>query len=217
MKTDFFELISGLSITGNLKINIQPQQSGQLIVSVLLTNDAVKDKAVKAIPPMLLSGTATELNEGFFIAITKPLQDTHQLFMNMAEHEKAVSKARTENSMTKNSSAGSNKSGDRRKFDEQMKKVTDLEAKKKYGEAIGQMPTTKQYPAYADEIKTKMNELRTKHGSLSLFEDEPQSDTSTEEKEDDGFDEDNDDINDDDDPPFEPDEDNDDDKDNDNN
>ncbi len=213
MKTNFFELIAGLSITGNLKLNIQPQQNGQLIVSVLLTNDAVKDKAVKTIPPLLLNGSANELNEGFFTAITAPLQKTHQLLVNLAEHEKAVSKVKTENSTTKSSATGSNKSGDRKKFDEQMKKVTDLEAKKKYGEAIGQMPTEKQYPAYADEIKTKMNELRTKHGSLSLFEDDPQPDTGTEEKKED-HDDDNDDINE---PPFEPDEDNDDDNDNDNN
>jgi len=53
-----------------------------------------------------------------------------------------------------------------------MKKVTDLEELKKYGEAIGQLPKAEDFPEQVELIKKKNDELRTKHGSLSLFETE---------------------------------------------
>lgn len=221
METNFFDQIAALKVSGNISINIQSLEDGNMAVSVLLTNKEVKDKAAGKIPSMLLKGPVKELNEKFFVSITAPIQKTNQLFCNMLEHEKAIDSAKGNSKMQndQNNSAKKDKENKRKKFDEQMKKVDELEKLKKYGEAIGQVPDAKLYPEFATEIKNKMQQLRGKHGSLSLFGEEETLPSSTGnerhetyEENNDNDDNDNNDENDvdndDDEPPFNPDEEN---------
>lgn len=173
MKTTFFTQITAIGITaGTLRVNIQPQQSGILIVSVLLADDTVKDKAAQLIPPLVLRGSATELDEGFFGSIQSPIQQTNTLIANLIAYETAMTKAGKESREQKEQEATTQKEKDskRKKFDEQMKKVEDLEKLKKIGEAIGQLPDLQQFPEFSDEIKKKNQQLRSQHGTLSLFE-----------------------------------------------
>ena len=65
MKTNFFENIKRLAFQGNLNLTIANGADQKLTVSVLLAND-LPDRAARIIPPMLLKGEATELDEGFF-------------------------------------------------------------------------------------------------------------------------------------------------------
>ena len=91
MKTNFFENIAGLGFNGNLNLTITRHDNGELAVSVLLANDKISDTAGKAIPPMLLRGIATELDEGCFEAIcATPIISTAKLFANMDEYQKAA-------------------------------------------------------------------------------------------------------------------------------
>lgn len=172
MQTTFFEQVASLKLEGDLRLNIQVQTDGQMIVSVLLSNKQVKDKAVKKIPPLVLTGTSTEVDEGFFPAITAPLQKTNTLLCNISAHEKAFDKASKENRIVKDKEADLKKEKDakRKKFDEQMKKVDELEKKNKIGEAIGALPKLSEFPMFEEEIKKKSNALRNQHGSLSLFD-----------------------------------------------
>lgn len=176
MKTNFFTQITTMGITaGTLRVTIQPQQSGILIVSVLLADDTVKDKAAQLIPPLVLKGSATELDEGFFGSIQSPIQQTNTLIANMVAYETAMTKAGKESRQQKEQESTTQKEKEvkRKKFDEQMKKVEDLEKLKKIGEAIGQLPDLQQFPEFSEEIKKKNQQLRSQHGTLSLFE-EPQ-------------------------------------------
>lgn len=176
MKTNFFSQIAAMGVTAStLRVNIQPQQAGILIVSVLLADDTVKDKAAQLIPPLVLKGSATELDEGFFGSIQSPIQQTSTLIANMVAYETAMTKAGKESRQQKEQEATTQKEKDskRKKFDEQMKKVEDLEKLKKIGEAIGQLPDLQQFPEFSEEIKKKNQQLRSQHGTLSLFE-EPQ-------------------------------------------
>lgn len=175
METNFFSQIATLGATGTLRVNIQPQKEGNFIVSVLLSNETVKDKAVQLIPPLVLKGSAAELDNGFFEAIQSPIQQTSTLIANMGAYETAMTRAGKESRQEKEreTSMQKEKDGKRRKFDEQMKKVEDMEKLKKIGEAIGQLPEVQQFPEFAEEIKKKNQQLRSQHGTLSLFE-EPQ-------------------------------------------
>lgn len=176
MKTNFFTQITAMGVTaGTLRVTIQPHQSGILIVSILLADDRVKDKAAQLIPPLVLKGSVTELDEGFFGSIQSPIQQTCTLIANMVAYETAMTKASKESRQQKEQEATTQKEKEvkRKKFDEQMKKVEDLEKLKKIGEAIGQLPDLQQFPEFSDEIKKKNQQLRSQHGSLSLFE-EPQ-------------------------------------------
>ncbi|HEK22058.1 MAG: hypothetical protein C0191_04650 [Mucilaginibacter sp.] len=92
MQTNFFNHIAGLEFQGNLNLIIAKATDGKLTVSVLLAN-ATTDKAGNVIPPMILRGEATELDEGFFTAINSPLKQTAQLFANMDAYQKSLDEA----------------------------------------------------------------------------------------------------------------------------
>ena len=94
MKTNFFEQIAGLQINGNLQMNIQPQEGGTLTISVLLANNNPKISAGKNIPPMLLKGTAQELDEAFFGQIGEPVKQTIKLFANAEAYQAELDKAK---------------------------------------------------------------------------------------------------------------------------
>jgi len=93
MKTNFFEQVAGLAITGTLQINIQPQESGTLTVSVMLVNNNPKITTGKNIPPMLLTGSAQELDEAFFNQVGEPVKRTVKLFANADAYQKELDKA----------------------------------------------------------------------------------------------------------------------------
>ena len=93
MKTNFFEQIAGLAITGTLQINIQPHESGTLTVSVMLVNNNPKITTGKNIPPMLLTGSAQELDEAFFNQVGEPVKRTVKLFANADAYRKELDKA----------------------------------------------------------------------------------------------------------------------------
>lgn len=205
MQTNFFSQIKQLNVTGNLRLNIQPQENGELIVSLLLDTSHVKDKAAKLIPPLILKGSDSDLDNGFFESIAQPVMTTQSLLVNMQQHGEAVEKANKESRIVKDKqdTQKKDKDGKRKKFDEQMKKVDDLVKLKKIGEAIGQLPDLKLFPEFETEIKKKSQELRGQHSSLSLFGDEPTATTTeendtSEENDDNDSDEDNDDANEDD-------------------
>ncbi|MES2373399.1 MAG: PRTRC system protein E [Bacteroidota bacterium] len=172
MLTNFFQQIAAMNLTGNIRLNIQPQDDATMTVSLLLVNDSLKDKSANKIPPLILKGSIEELDQKFFDTIKVPVQKTNQLLCNMKEHEAALKNIQNNNNKTSSAPVGS-KDAKRKKFDEQMKKVSDLERLNKIGEAIGQMPDTKTYPEFETEIKNKMQQLRSKHGTLSLFGDTP--------------------------------------------
>lgn len=208
MQTNFFTNLSALGVTGTFRLIIQPQSDGAMIVSLLLADDSLKDKAQQNIPPLVLKGTAADLDEGFFNAVKAPIQQTVTLLTNMSTYEKALNTAQRDSKQETN--LKKDKEGKRKKFDEQMKKVEELEKQKKIGEAIGQLPDIKLFPEFSEEIKKKSQQLRSQHGTLSLFEppaeevsspDQPDADSLEEDNEDNENDDENndDDFNEDDD------------------
>jgi len=171
MATNVFRGLHQLYPNGNWIINITSGE-GKMIVSVLPVSDKLNDKAVKLIPPMNLSGTPQELDESFFSAIQKPVEKTVALFTNLEGYEAAVEKAKAQSKMESDKKDKAKKeAGDKNtKYEAQMKKVTELETQNKIGEAIGQLPKAEDFPDRAEEIKKKLEELRGKHGTLSLFD-----------------------------------------------
>ncbi|MDP2422158.1 hypothetical protein [Sediminibacterium sp.] len=184
MQTNFFSILSSLNLEGNFRLNIQRQPDNKMLVSVLLVNDDIKDKSVKQIPALVHSGFTYDLDKGFFQSIQEPVQKQNGLLCNLSAHEKALEKTKKDNE-NRNTTTPTNSSGKRKKFDNQMKKVTELEQQKKYGQAIAQLPKEKDFPEYTAEITKKMQELKAKHGSLSFFETaepiSPDNDTADEE------------------------------------
>jgi len=94
MKTNFFELVAGFSLTGNLQINIHQVEGGTQTVSVMLFAKDPKATTGKNLPPMLLKGTPRELDEAFFEQISQPIRQTEKLFANAEAYQKELEKAK---------------------------------------------------------------------------------------------------------------------------
>ncbi len=173
MATNFFQSIEALQVQGDWKINIAKEPSGMWVVSVLFFNDTVGDDARKKVPPILLKGTATELDEGFFPEITKPVQETAQLFINMEQYlkEREQAKLQSQKEKDKATQEEKNKTDRQKKYEEVMKKASELEAAGKFREAFVKVPEADQYPEHADAIREKKSAL-AKQFSPDLFNDD---------------------------------------------
>ena len=164
METHFFNQIAQLAIQGKLHLVITQEANSQLVVSVLLENEQCSDPAKLLLPPLVLRGTAEELDAGFFQSITQPLEETSSLLVNMEQYIEAQKQAQRQSAMEKEKAEKQQK-----KYDEAMKKVADLEAQGKYREAWSKLPPPDEFPNYADKIRKKRSELST-HFAPTLFE-----------------------------------------------
>lgn len=195
MKTNFFEHIKGLSFQGNLNLTIAKAADDKLTVSVLLAND-LPDRAGRVIPPMILKGEATEMDEGFFNAISEPLAKTSQLFANMEAYNKSIEEAKEKSRETKdkklkndkakakstsNTTETSDEDDDNSPDEENLfsnqeaEKQQIAEKKKRYDDAMFQISELNKQCKYAEAISLlpdvaeypeKATELQTKRDGL---------------------------------------------------
>jgi hypothetical protein len=86
--TNFFENIASLQVPGIWKIDIHTDENGQLVVS------ALGDSETKAISPLIHRGTAQEMDNGFFEAIAKPVQEITGFYASTEEYLKNLEKAK---------------------------------------------------------------------------------------------------------------------------
>lgn len=172
MGTNFFKSILALQVAGNWKINITKEDTDKLIVSVLFYNDTVGDDARKKVPPILLKGTAEEIDNGFFEAIAEPVQDTAKLFANMEQFLKEKEQAKVSSQMEKDNilKMGKEKSEMQKQYESAMKKAEELESAGKFKEAWMKVPTADLYPEYKDIIHSRRAELADKF-PVDLFND----------------------------------------------
>lgn len=171
MKTNFFETLAALNVQGNWNISIKYGAQSRMLVSLLFTNEEVGDNAKNLIPPMVLKGTAQELDEGFFDSIENPVKKTASLFVNMEQYLKAQEAAQLQSKTEQDKKQKETKqkeTGDK-KYETQMKKVSELETAGKYREAFGQLPKVSDYPDHEEEITEKKNELMEKFEDTGLF------------------------------------------------
>jgi PRTRC genetic system protein E len=158
---DFFQSLIALQVAGDWKINIAKETADKLIVSVLFYNETIGDDARKKVPPILLKGTAKELDEGFFQAIEQPIKETAQLFTNMEQFLKEKEQAKINSQMEKDNTlkADKEKTDKQKKYEEAMKKTEELEAEGKHRDAWMKVPQPELYPEYAQAINNRRAEL----------------------------------------------------------
>nr|WP_315242112.1 PRTRC system protein E [uncultured Flavobacterium sp.] len=161
METNFFKSVTALAVAGDWTISIAKENTDTLIVSVLFHNSKVGDDARRKVPPILLRGTAQELDLGFFKAIEQPVQETAELFTNMEQFLKQKEVAKASSQMHKETADKAEKqiSDKQKKYEEAMKKVDELEAEGKHREAWMKVPPVEAYPEYAQLIRERRMEL----------------------------------------------------------
>ncbi|WP_062053035.1 PRTRC system protein E [Aquimarina longa] len=161
MNTNFFNQIAQLNIEGNLQINIQKTAEHTQIVSVLLQNENCGDTAKNNIPPLILKGTADDLDNGFFENISQPLEQTSALMLNMEAYLKAQELAKKQSAMEKEKAEKEKKQTDakEKKYQQAMSKTDKLEAEGDYRKAWTAVPEVNDFPHHEEEIRKRKKEL----------------------------------------------------------
>jgi PRTRC genetic system protein E len=181
MNTNFFQNIADLQITGNLNITIKPGEDGKLTVLVLVSNPKASENSAKAIPPLLLRGNSQELDEGFFDAISQPLQQTAGLLQNMAEYQKGQEKVRTSlkgnEKKPKDESPKddievtprTSKEDKRKEYAEVIRKIVELTGQCKFEDALALLPSVTDFPDKAPEILKRKADLERMNAQKQLL------------------------------------------------
>jgi len=187
MKTNFFSNIAAIGTSGTFKLAVTLNEKGEITVSEMF-NTTCGDKAVNRIVPLTLSGTAEELDEGFFEKITGPTQKVAGLMVNMEAHLKSVEAARVASKMEQDkknkekqaagstATAAAKKDADhelpdpkaekKKAYDSAIKSINELNANCKYEEALALLPTAEDHPDKAAEIQKLRTELDRKASQL---------------------------------------------------
>ncbi|WP_345951298.1 PRTRC system protein E [Mucilaginibacter sp. PAMB04274] len=182
MTTNFFQNIIALQVPGKWNRSIHSDEQGHLTISALFTAGHQADNATKAIPPMLLRGTAEELDNGFFEAIMQPVEQTAGLYHNLNAYAKELEKAKLASKMEQDKKAKAakaktepkeseeedgievsepkpDKEAQRRAWEEAMQQVSALDSQCLYEEALAVLPSVTDYPDKATELAKKQADL----------------------------------------------------------
>jgi PRTRC genetic system protein E len=195
MKTNFFENIANLNAPGIWKIGIHHDENGRFVVSALYTPTQSNEPALKTIAPLIFKGTATEMGDGFFEAIEKPVQETAGLYHNLDAYRKTLDDAKkklssgNKNQPAKVKQADNGESAEdievgepklsaedkKKAYTEVIRKVVELNDACKYEEALAVLPSEADYPEKAEELKKRKADLTRKAEqmaqALKLFND----------------------------------------------
>lgn len=172
METNFFKQIAEMNITGDLQIFISKGAENNLIVSTMLLNSECGDNAKKSIIPINLRGTAQELDEGYFKAVTTPIQTASGLMVNMEAFLKQLEQAKARSAMEKEKTDREKKAKEEkeRKFKEAIQKLDALEKEGKYRDAWMKVPYPLDYPEQAEALRNRRSALSAKFAP-DLFSD----------------------------------------------
>ncbi|MBY8961798.1 prtrc system protein e [Flavobacterium sp. D11R37] len=167
--TNFFAHIAAIPFEGCLNITVK-KDGEQLTTSVLLQNDGCGDAAKSHIPPLILKGSAKELCEGFFDAVSAPVAETSKLLVNMEQFLKGQEAAKKNAAMEKKKTEKMDKAdkSDKPATPEEIKamkykgimaEVDKLEAAGKYREAWLKVPKTSEFPDKSEEMQKRRSNL----------------------------------------------------------
>ena len=130
---EFFNFINS-KISDGVQLNITIRKVGEnLTMSIIPDTKAVKDKAVKDIEPLVLTGTANDFEKGFESAFA-PVVNVIGLVSDVSEYEKNIEEARkkTEMETKKKKDAEANK----KSFSDHIELAKLLFAEDKFKDAI---------------------------------------------------------------------------------
>ncbi|UZJ63972.1 PRTRC system protein E [Sphingobacterium sp. KU25419] len=164
MDTNFFSQLEQIGFAGDLQIVISKGEDNVWIVSTLLLNPMCGDKAKELIVPLLLRGTAQELDEGYVATITAPIEKASGLMDNMDAFVRQLEEAQKQSAMEKGKTEKQNKEREAKdkKYKDAMIKVDELEKEGKHRDAWMKVPETTDHPDKAEEIRKRKAGLSEK-------------------------------------------------------
>lgn len=174
----FFQTIYPMLAAGaDLSINIK-RVNDRLSVAVMPRHNGVKDEAQQHLVPLILNGTAIELDAEFLQAITMPVSRTMGVLANLETFERQAAKVSSESRPAKTAQEKESKEAreKREKMERLLKKTDEAVAGRKYSEALIWLKQARVL-APADrqkEIDDRTLEVRKMADAGSLFAVQPQ-------------------------------------------
>ena len=175
----FFKTIESMMNGVELQFNII-QKNDQLTVMVM-PKATIKDKAAGNIRPLIITGTADELDAGFLESITGAIATATGLMSNIVSFEAGADKLAKENEVEKKKAEL-----DKKEKEVKTKKYTSLMAKydtfkkdNKMKEAIGVLKQAKEFSTNAASIDKIIAECVAKLSQGSIFDATPLEDDKT--------------------------------------
>ncbi|GAE84952.1 PRTRC system protein E [Bacteroides reticulotermitis] len=169
----FFQSIYQMLATGtDLSINIRRTDT-KLSVVVMPRRTGVKDEAGQFIVPLVLNGTAVEMDDQFLQAITTPLQKAQGILINLETFEKQVQQATAQSKAAKSveDKEGKEAREKQKKMEKLIKKSNETAAAGRYQEATMWLKQARALvtPDKQKEIDILMQEVQKKATEGSLF------------------------------------------------
>lgn len=173
MKTNFFKIINHLQSPGSWTIHISPLIDGKLIVSVLLS-DPTSQKEGIVLSPMIFNETPESLDDILFSKIMEPVAQINELFVNVSEVQKSIENAKKllkdkAKQAKPESPKTDNTAEKKKKYEEAIKGVSELNSACKYDEALALLPDITEYPDKHAELDKLRTELEIKNKQLALL------------------------------------------------
>lgn len=134
----FFQTIYPMLAAGaDLSINIK-RVNDKLSVAVMPRHNGVKDEAQQHLVPLILNGTAIELDAEFLQAIMVPVSRTMGVLANLETFERQAAKVSSESRPAKTAQEKESKEAreKREKMERLLKKTDEAVAGRKYSEAL---------------------------------------------------------------------------------
>lgn len=163
----FFKLVAD-NLQEGQKINMTILKKGdKLVASLMADTTGVKDKAVTELPPMVISGTPEEFEEGFADAF-KPLASTFSLIADAKSYEDSVEEARKNTEMAKK--AKEKLADDKKKFADSLALAKKLKDEHKFKDAKSVLEKAiKMNGADSKKVTVLLAEISRESGEGSLF------------------------------------------------
>ena len=134
----FFTQLSQMMTSGtHINLNVH-NKNGILTVSVFPKVKGLKDEAQNHLKPIVLTGTAEELDTEFFNAVSQPVQKATGMLADMKSFEDSLDRVEAERKEVREQKRGADKKADERKakYDRLIARADSLEQEGKYDDAL---------------------------------------------------------------------------------
>ena len=169
----FFKELSQL-LTSDTGVSLTVySQNGKLTVSVFPRVKGLKDEAQNHLHPIVLTGTAEELDTGFFDAVVQPVQKATTLLADMKDFEKSLARVEAVRKEVLEEKKNADKRAQERKvkFDKLIERADTCENEGKNNDALKSLRDARTL-ADGDNVAItdkRIEQVKTKCFQNSLF------------------------------------------------
>ena len=169
----FFNELSQMMTAGTVVCLTVHSQNGKLTVSVFPKFNGLKDEAQNHLQPIVLTGSAEELDAGFFGAVRQPIQKASGLLSGMKHFEESLARVESEKKEVQEQKRNIDKRTQERKekFD---KLIARAETQEDEGKNDDALQTLREARTMADgenieKTDVRINQVKAKCMQTTLF------------------------------------------------